>query len=177
MKYQSAAPNEDAPNRRRRRFFLRLSVVLCANGANAQLKLIPEDPHTDINIAKLEGVQRRAARFVTNDYNYTSSVTAMMRAFEWESLQERRQQAKVVMMYRIVNSLVDIPPQDHLHQQGTAVTRGHQSRFMVPYSRTDTHRTAFFPSAIRLWNQLPESLVNLSSLDVFKTGIVAALST
>ena len=41
MKYQSAAPNEDAPNRRRRRFFLRPSVVLCANGANAHLKLIP----------------------------------------------------------------------------------------------------------------------------------------
>ena len=41
MKYQSAAPNEAAPNRRRRRFFLRPSVVLCANGANAHLKLIP----------------------------------------------------------------------------------------------------------------------------------------
>ena len=35
------------------------------------------DPHTDINIAKLEGAQRRAARFVRNDYNYTSSVTEM----------------------------------------------------------------------------------------------------
>ena len=65
------------------------------------------DPHTDINIAKLEGVQRRTARFVTNDYNYTSSVTALMRAIEWESLQQRRQEAKAVMMYRIVNSLVD----------------------------------------------------------------------
>ena len=41
MKYQSAAPNEDAPNRGRRRFFLRPIVVLCANGANAHLKLIP----------------------------------------------------------------------------------------------------------------------------------------
>ena len=82
------------------------------------------DPHTDINIAKLEGVQRRAARFVTNDYNYTSSVTAMMRALEWESLQQRRQEAEADMMYRIVNSLVDIPPQHHLHQQGTALTRG-----------------------------------------------------
>ena len=29
-------------------------------------------------------------------------------------------------------SLVDIPPEHHLHQQGTAVTRGHKSRFMVP---------------------------------------------
>ena len=123
-----------------------------------------------------EGAQRRAARFVRNDYNYTSSVTEMMRALEWESLQQRRHQAKSVMMYRIVNSLVDIPQREYLHPQGTAVTRGHQCRFMVPYSRTDTFRMAFFPSAIRLWNQLPESIVNAPSLDVFKTGIAAALS-
>ena len=134
------------------------------------------DPHTDINITKLEGAQRRAARFVRNDYNYTSSVTEMMRALEWESLQQPRHQAKSVMMYRIVNSLVDIPPREYLHPQGTAVTRGHQCRFNVPYSRTDTFRMAFFPSAIRLWNQLLESIVNAPSLDVFKTEIAAALS-
>ena len=90
------------------------------------------DPHMDINIAKLEGAQRRAARFVRNDYNYASSVTEMMGALEWESLQQRRQQAKSVMMYRIVNSLVGIPPREYLHPQGTAVIRDHQSRFMVP---------------------------------------------
>ena len=70
-------------------------------------------PYTDINIAKLEGAQRRAARFVTNDYNYTSSATTMMRALEWECLQQHRQEANAVMMYRIVNSLVDIPPEQH----------------------------------------------------------------
>ena len=134
------------------------------------------DPHTDINIAKLERAQRRAARFVRNDYNYTSSATEMMRAIEWESFQQHRHQAKSVMMYRIVNSLVDIPSREYLHPQGTAVTRGHQCRFMDPYSRTDTLRMAFFPSAFRLWNQLPESVVNAPSLDVFKTGIAAALS-
>ena len=132
-------------------------------------------PHTDINIGKLEA-QRHTARFVRNDYNHTSSVTAMMRALEWESLQQRQHQAKSVMMYRIVNSLVDIPPREYLHSQGTAVTRGHQCRFMVAYSRTGTLRMAFFPSNIRLLNQLPESIVNAPSLDVFKTGIAAALS-
>ena len=104
------------------------------------------DPHTAINIAKLKGAQRRAARFTRNDYNYTSSVTEMMRVLEWESLQQRRQQAKSVMMSRIVNSLVDIPPRELLHPQGTAVTGCHQSRFMVPYSRTDTLSMAFFPT-------------------------------
>ena len=35
------------------------------------------DPHTTENIKKVESVRRRAARFVTGDYRYTSSVTAM----------------------------------------------------------------------------------------------------
>ena len=96
----------------------------------------------------------------------------MMKALEWEI--QRRQKVKAVVMYRIVNSLVDIPTEPHLHPQGAA-TRGHQSRFKIPVSRTDTHTTAFIPSGIRLWNQLPESIVNAPSLDVFKTGIAAAL--
>ena len=55
----------------------------------------------------------------------SSSTTAMMRALEWESPQQRRQEAKAVMVYRIVNSLVDISPEQHLHPHGTAATRGH----------------------------------------------------
>ena len=47
------------------------------------------------------------ARFVTHDFNYTSSVTAVMRVPEWDSLQQQHQ-AKADMMYRIVNSLVYI---------------------------------------------------------------------
>ena len=51
------------------------------------------DPHTTDNIKKVEAVQRRAARFVTGDYRYTSSVTAMTKNLSWETLRHRRQQA------------------------------------------------------------------------------------
>ena len=43
------------------------------------------DPHTTENIKKVEAVQRRAARFVTGDYRYTSSVTAMTESLSWEN--------------------------------------------------------------------------------------------
>ena len=36
-------------------------------------------PHTDLDINKLESLQRRAARWVTPDYQYTSSVSTMLR--------------------------------------------------------------------------------------------------
>ena len=45
------------------------------------------DPHTTENIKKVEAVQQRAARFVTGDYRYTSSVTAMTESLSWETLQ------------------------------------------------------------------------------------------
>ena len=54
-------------------------------------------------------VQQRAARFVTGDYRYTTSVTAMTESLSWESLQHRRQQAKAIMMFRIVHAMVAIP--------------------------------------------------------------------
>ena len=128
------------------------------------------DPHTSANINKLEAVQRRAARFVSSDYSPTSSVTSMLDRLGWESLEQRRQKAKVVMMYRIVHSLIAIPSAPLLQPLGAA-TRGHSYRYRTPYTRTTTYRESFYPSGIRLWNQLPESVTCAKSLDSFKSGI------
>ena len=57
------------------------------------------DTYTNTNIKKLEMVQRRAARFVKGDYDRTSSVTAMIDELGWDTIQERRQQAKATMFY------------------------------------------------------------------------------
>ena len=66
------------------------------------------DPYTAENIRKLEMVQRRAARLVYSNYQTTSSVSAMLSHLNWMPLQERRAQAKAVMMYRVVNQQIDI---------------------------------------------------------------------
>ena len=47
-------------------------------------------------------LQRRAARMLFSDYRITSSVSPMLQQFQWPTLQERRAQAKICMMYRIV---------------------------------------------------------------------------
>ena len=107
------------------------------------------DPHTTENIKKVEAVQRRAARFVTGDYRYTSSVTAMTESLSWETLQHRRQQAKAIMMFRIVHAMVAIPAFPHLQLMGAA-TGGHQYKYRIPYCRTNTYKDFFFPSSIRL---------------------------
>ena len=130
------------------------------------------DPHTANNISSIEKVQRRAARFVTNNYSTTSSTSEMIQNLEWPSLQQRRSDAKLVMMYRITYNLIDIPAAAYLHPSGLT-TRGHSLRYFTPYCRTDTYRYSFFQWGIRLWNQLPEHLVTVSTLECFKAGLTS----
>ena len=57
-------------------------------------------------------IQRRAARYVVNRYHNTSSVTSMLEELKWPTLEERRQRARLVLMYKIVNGLVKIDATD-----------------------------------------------------------------
>ena len=124
------------------------------------------DPHTQRNVNKLEMVQRRAARFVKGDYERTSSVTSMLTDLHWNTLQERRMQVKSAMLYRIVHNLVAIPVTPFLIPVRTS--RGHSMKFFIPQSTMNSHLYSFFPSTIRIWNQLPECAVSAPSLETFK---------
>ena len=66
------------------------------------------DPFTATNINKLEMVQRRAARYVSYDYDYKSSVSSMLNQLGWRTLEKRRRDARLSMFYKIENSLVSM---------------------------------------------------------------------
>ena len=67
-------------------------------------------PYTKENKDKIEMVQRRAARWVSNDYStyMCSSVTEMMSNLGWRSLENRLYDARLLMFYKIVYGLVAI---------------------------------------------------------------------
>ena len=101
------------------------------------------EPFTDKANDKIDMV----ARFVTNDYGRTSSVTEMMANLGWDTLQKRRDLARLSMMYRIVHVLVDIPVEPYLIPL-TSMTRGHDSRFHQIRTSNTTYQYSFFPRTI-----------------------------
>ena len=123
-------------------------------------------PHTQSSIYNLERIQRKAARFVSNNYQRYSSVTAMMRQLNWPTLEQRRYEAKAIMMYKILNDLVQVNHSDLVYN--SSVTRGHSLRLLHILTRVDVYSYSFFPSTIRIWNKLPEDIVISPSLDLFK---------
>ena len=74
-------------------------------------------PYTQANIKKVEAVQHRAARWVTNDYSLYSSVTQMIISLGWRSLDQRRADARLIMFYKIVYGLVAIHLPTHVQRQ------------------------------------------------------------
>ena len=96
-------------------------------------------PSTDTNTDKIEMVQGRAARFVTNDYVGKSSVTEMIADLGWDTLQKRRDLARLSMMYRILHNLADIPVEPYLTLL-TSMTKGHDFCFHQIRTTNNTYQ-------------------------------------
>ena len=125
------------------------------------------DPYTQRNIKKIEQVQRSAARFIFGDFQRTSSVTNMVSSLNWTSLEDRRRQSRIIMLYKIHHDLVDIKSKDYLTPYSSS-TRGHSSKYHIPQSRSSVYSSSFFPRTIKEWNKLPFDPAEFSSLDAFK---------
>ena len=116
-------------------------------------------------------MQRRAARFVFNDYTTRTPgcVTSMMAELKWETLQERRSNLRLIMLYRIVNKLVDIDSTKFFRKADTR-TRG-ANRLFQEHSMDSKLHNSFFPKTISQWNTLPTSVTDSPSLEGFKSGL------
>ena len=131
------------------------------------------DPHVDKDITKLEKVQRNAARFVKSDYSRHSSVTTMMNDLNWKPLQTRRRENRLVLLYKIVNNLVAIPPDKHLAFKTSKynLRQNHSKQIVTKESDVNSYKNSFFPRTIIDWNKLSDKEVNCQSLDSFKAEL------
>ena len=67
---------------------------------------------------RIEMVQRSAARYVQNDYHYTSSVTNMLRELKRSSLEQHRNQASLIMLHKYAtNRSMQITVTLQIHKQ------------------------------------------------------------
>ena len=67
------------------------------------------DPHISKQKHSLEMVQRRAARWVTNRYHNTSSVSDMLHTLGWRSMEHRRATSRLCMLFQIYHGSIGIP--------------------------------------------------------------------
>ena len=124
------------------------------------------DPHTQDNIQKLEKVNKRAARFVTGNYTFEHGQTAKnLNLLQWPTLQEQRKIHKTTLLYKIKNNIINAPTAD------LQPNPRKPDNYTVPHSSVHSHLHSFFPSTIRLWNELPPTTKSAPSLISFSAAL------
>ena len=96
---------------------------------------------------------------MTSNYNYeTGSMTNIINSLKWKTLQQKRKENRLLLLYKGLRCKAKIPIND---LQGTTA-RGRNQReitFNVPYARTDIYKNSFIPRTIRDWNKLPQATI------------------
>ena len=87
--------------------------------------------------------------------------------FRLPPLQERLAKLKATMIFKIQNNLIEISK----NKLVPSPTPRHQFNFQVPHSKLDLHKNSFFPSSIRLWNNLPDDIKTQADINRFKSLI------
>ena len=129
------------------------------------------DPHHQKDINILEMVNRRAARVV---YNKTwrekdVSPTQLLSDLGWKTLAQRRKEQRLIMMFKIHNGLVAVPPTQL--QQSTIKTRGQSIKFRHLHSSCEKVKNSYYHRTIPEWNDLGEETVGSQTLEAFKSKI------
>ena len=135
------------------------------------------NPHTNTDVNRLEQVQKNAARFVCNDYNSTTSTSALVSSLGWDTLKHRRLFNQSARFYKFHNGLVNCKLPDFVTRcSSRSLTRSHQIAYQPPQSNILTHCYSFFPRTLRVWNSLPcEVVTSPSLLDSFRHSALPAI--
>jgi len=128
-------------------------------------------PYTKVNTNLIEAVQRRAARFVTGDFGLTSSVTEMIQSLGWISLEQRRKILRLIMLFKILHNVVTVP-NHYIPTISYSYTRGHTQRFQQLQAHLDVYLHSFFPSALKMWNSLPATVIEATNVEEFKKRVL-----
>ena len=91
-----------------------------------------------------------------------------------EKLEARRIENDLILIYKIINKLIDI---DHTNHFSFTTFGGHNLRrhnlqiTQTSKANTFTRQNYFSLRAVRHWNKLPENIVNSPTLAIFKINL------
>ena len=117
---------------------------------------------------RLEQVQLHAARIVTGLLIFSSLRSLYLKA-DWETLAERRKIKKLIIMYKIIKNgtlsyLNDMLPGLVNDESNYNQYLRNNTNYDLPFCRLCSYETSYFPSTLKLWNDLNTETRNIPTL-------------
>ena len=94
----------------------------------------------------------------------------MLQSLDWETLESRRFNMRLCIIYKDYYNLAMFPLLDYATRV-TVQTQGNNMKFILPDCSKDMFKHSFLPAELRGWNALPQSGVEATSLELFKASL------
>ena len=114
---------------------------------------------------RIEMVQHRAARWVLGRNEYSLSITHMLKKLGWRPLAQRRADARLYLLHKIVHGLVHIDKRKYVRMQRDEI------KIQPIYARTNYYENGYFPRTVINWNCLPKQILSTMSIELFKSRV------
>ena len=120
---------------------------------------------------KIQKLQNRAARIITQSSYYTSA-SSLLEELGWDNVLTRWKKQKAILMFKTLNNRAPEYLRNLFIDRNTHYDlRNAGGKLNLPRSRTDYLKRSFSYSGAQLWNNLPESIRTIKSLKNFKKAI------
>ena len=105
-------------------------------------------------------------------YGVYESVAQMLEELTWVSLSKRRENAHLILFYKIINNLA-VVPHSCLEKADGRTWKKHNLKFRhIGYNvDPDPYGQSFFPKCISAWNGLSQEIAEANTLDLFKSKL------
>ena len=133
------------------------------------------DPHLETQKKAIEQVQNRAIRWCQGlSPHQQCSITQLRKELQLRTLEERRLQQRLTLLFKIVHGVVVVTTEDLGLEAADGRTRS-SHRHKYKEKRARTNRLKFSPvyRSIPTWNRLPATVAEAGSVDTFKSRLSA----
>ena len=94
----------------------------------------------------------------------------MLDVLGWMPLSQRREEARLILFYKIINGLAQVPFEGVLVEAYEGTRRKHNMKFRQIGHITSQYEQSFFPNTISAWNGL--AFTEAPSLAVFRSNFL-----
>jgi hypothetical protein len=121
------------------------------------------------DIDNLENVQRYFTKRLHKLWH--SSYAERLIKCNIVSLEKRRLITDLILCFKIINNVIELKFEDFFTFDKYNKTRGHNLKLRLPLHKTSIRQNFFSVRVVPVWNSLPSSIVNSTSLNLFKAGL------
>ena len=119
-------------------------------------------------LKQVQRLQNRAARAVLGNFDYSCSVSKMIRDLGWMTINQRYVYFTSILMYKCLNGMAPPYLSSLFHYVNSNTRSSSNNDLSVPRPHTEIFKRSLAYAGPKLWNKIPLSIREVSNMSAFK---------